>query len=110
MNIKGIGFVDSGQSQAQYSNRTFPLVCGEAGGSCIKSATFVDKNTLATTIFPQSQVKYASTGKSVNTDPIYIDATVLGNEFTENQVELFYYQDPQVVSLNVNESPANLQS
>ena len=29
-------------------------------------------------------------------DPVYLDATVIGEEFTENQVEVFYYEDPLV--------------
>jgi hypothetical protein len=41
-------------------------------------------------------------------DPIYLDATVIGEEFTENQVEVFYYADPTVSRSNIIESPANL--
>jgi hypothetical protein len=43
-------------------------------------------------------------------DPVYIDATVTGSSFTENQVELFYYEDPDVVGPNIVESPANYES
>lgn len=39
-----------------------------------------------------------------------IDATVISEDFTENDVEIFYYEDPEIVSLNINETPANLQS
>jgi hypothetical protein len=28
-------------------------------------------------------------------DPIFIDATVMGDEFTDNQVTLFYYEEPK---------------
>lgn len=48
--IKGLGFVDSGQCKASYDNRTDSLTCG--GSHCAKSATFIDKNTLNTTSFP----------------------------------------------------------
>lgn len=43
-------------------------------------------------------------------DPMYIDATVIGDEFTANQVEVFYYEDPLLTGTNIGESPANLQS
>jgi hypothetical protein len=43
-------------------------------------------------------------------DPIFIDATVIGDGFTDNQVEIFYYDDPRILSTNINESPANIQS
>lgn len=107
--IKGIGFVDSGQAKALYSNRSRAVVC--AGGSqCVKPATFKDKHTLITPTFPQSEVKYQGKDKSVLWDSLYIDATVIGDEFTENEVELFYYQDPILKSSNIVESPANVQS
>lgn len=48
--IKGLGFVDSGQCKAGYDNRTSSLTCN--GNTCSKEAKFVDKNTLNTTSFP----------------------------------------------------------
>jgi hypothetical protein len=105
--IKGIGFVDSGQCKAKYDNRTNQIYCGS--GECIKPATFVDKNTLNTTSFPQNELKYYS-GSGVNMDPMYIDALVWGDQFTKNQVELHYYDEPALRSANIAESPANLQS
>lgn len=105
--IKGLGFVDSGQCKAEYDNRTSSLTCG--GANCARSATFIDKNTLNTTTFPQSEVRYSS-GGNVGWDPMYIDALVWGDQFTQNQVEVFYYEDPSLISSNIAESPANLQS
>jgi hypothetical protein len=110
VDIIGIGFVNSEDSSGLFNNRTFPIVCSDAGANCTKSATFVDKKTLNIKTFPQADVKYKGSGTSVLWDPMYIDATVLGNEYTENQVELFYYENPSVISKNVHESPANLQS
>lgn len=43
-------------------------------------------------------------------DPMYIDATVIGDGFTDNQVEVFYYEDPAIIQTNINESPGNIQS
>jgi len=43
-------------------------------------------------------------------DPLYIDATVIGEEFTENEVELFYYEDPALTGANVAEAPSNIRS
>jgi hypothetical protein len=106
--IKGLGFVDSGQCKAFYDNRTSHLQCGGAS-DCQKPAIFVDKNTLNTTTFPQSEVRY-SAGGSVGWDPIYVDALVWGDQPTKNQVEVYYYEDPVLRSSNLDESPANLQS
>ena len=44
-------------------------------------------------------------------DPFVIDATVIkADEFTDSDVELFYYQDPVFSQSNIVESPANMQS
>lgn len=107
MQVKGLGFVDSGQCKVSYNNRSSHITC--SGGDCVKSATFVDKNTLNTTAFPQAEMRYSS-GGPVNWDPMYIDALVWGDQFTQNQVEVFYYEDPTLISSNIAESPANLQS
>lgn len=63
-----------------------------------------------TTSFPQSDIRYSGSGNDVKWDPMYIDALVWGDQFTQNQVEVFYYEDPQLKSANIAESPANLQS
>jgi hypothetical protein len=39
---------------------------------------------------------------------MYIDALVMGDQFTKNQVEIYYYEDPVLTATNINESPANL--
>jgi hypothetical protein len=79
--VKGIGFVDSGQCKVAYDNRSNSITCN--GNVCSKHATFIDKNTLNTTSFPQSDVRYYS-GSNVGYDPMYIDALVWGDQFTQN--------------------------
>lgn len=86
VDIEGIGFVDSGETKALYSNRSKPVVCGGAGTECTKAAKFVDKRTLRAPTYPQAELKYKGTGKSVGWDAISIDATVIGEEFTQNDV------------------------
>lgn len=87
--VEGLGFVDSGQAKVLYANKTAAIVC--SGSNCTKPAVFRDKRTLVAPTFAQSEVTYKSSGKSVLWDPMYIEATVLGDEFTDNQVEVFYY-------------------
>ena len=86
--IKGIGFVDSSESKALFSNATYPIYDGVSLANCTKPATFKDKHTLMTTTFKQENVKYrykddpsfSRSDKSVLWDPIYIDATVAMNK------------------------------
>jgi len=84
------------------------VVCGN--DDCVKSATFIDKNTLRTQTFARDDIKCADDSEIINWDPIYIDATVQGNEFTENEVELFYYADPIISDPLINEAPGNIQA
>jgi hypothetical protein len=37
----------------------------------------------------------------VKWDAMNIDATVIGEDYTENDVELWYYEDPELVSVNI---------
>lgn len=42
-----------------------------------------------------------------------IDASIYGtgvNDFTDNSVQVFYYEDPDYKELNTDESPANLET
>lgn len=44
---------------------------------------------------------------------MYIDAAVYGNtvnDFTDNNVMVWYYEEPDYKSLNADESPANAES
>ena len=92
MRIKGFGFVNSGETKALYNTSDSILQCN--GQDCIKDATFIDKNTLETTTFPQGAMNYKDTGDNILWDPITIDASVYENDFTENNVELYYYEEP----------------
>ena len=43
-------------------------------------------------------------------DPMTIEGSVYENDFTENNVEIFYYQDPDFKNLSRDESPANQEN
>jgi len=76
----------------------------------VKDATYIDKNTLETATFPQSVVTYRETNENILWDPINIDASVYGNDFTDNNVEIYYYQEPDYKELSSDESPANVEN
>ena len=61
--------------------------------SSVKSATFIDKETLASATYPQSSMNY-ETGDNILWDAIGVDASVYGYDFTDNGIEVWYYQDP----------------
>jgi hypothetical protein len=111
--IKGFGFVNSTTSKSlissSYSNT---LTC--QGHNCIKDAVYIDKNTLETTTFPQALVNYKETDLNVLWDPMNIDASIYGgsnvNDFTDNSVQVFYYEEPDYGQITADESPANIQT
>lgn len=39
-----------------------------------------------------------------------IEASVYENDFTENGVEVYYYEDPELIEKNIDESPANVEN
>lgn len=87
--IKGFGFVNSTNSKAIFSSSSSnsTLLC--QGNLCIRDATFIDKNTLETTSFPQAMVNYKENQQNVLWDAINLDASIYGsgvNDFTDNGV------------------------
>ena len=48
-------------------------------------------------------------GKPISWDPLYIEASVYNNDFTENRVPLYYYEEP-VYEHYSGETPSNIQT
>jgi hypothetical protein len=69
----------------------------------------LDKNTLETTTFPQAQVNYRESETNILWDAMYIDASVYENAFTENNVDIYYYEEPEYKDILTDESPANVE-
>lgn len=55
-------------------------------------------------------MNYKETQTNVLWDPIHLDASVYENDFTENNVEVYYYEEPDYKELINDESPANLEN
>lgn len=58
-------------------------------------------------------MNYKENDLNVLWDPINIDAAVYGNslnDFTDNNVEVYYYEEPDYKNLSTSESPANVES
>jgi len=54
--VKGFGFVNSGQTKSLFNSTKEQLNC--KGDKCIKGAEYIDKNTLLTKTFPQTEVNF----------------------------------------------------
>jgi hypothetical protein len=83
--IRGIGFVDSGELKGVYRNSTSDITC--SGGPCMKQATFVDSKHIVMDSFPQKDVLMKN-GTSVMWDPMEVEVSVYGDQFTSNKITL----------------------
>ena len=102
--VKGIGFVNSGETKVVFENSAFPLKCP---GDCRKNADYIDKNHITADTLPQQEVTFVSDGKSVMWDGFFIEASVYNNDFTDNRVALYYYEEPTYEVFS-GETPANI--
>ena len=69
-------------------------------------ADYVDKTTLETPTYPQQQVQF-NNGENIKLNGMTVEASVYGNAFTENNIEIWYYDDPVYGSLSEYGSPQN---
>lgn len=109
LTIKGFGFVDSGSSEivSKFGSKDFgELSCN--GQPCIARGKFIDKHTITTEALPQSTVKYTD-GTNIGTDPMTVEVSVYENNFTENDIEVYYIYEIDYKSVNRDSVPANMQ-
>ena len=90
--VKGIGFVDTGETKTKFKDKAGTCICN--GGKCIEPAEFKDKNHLVSGTPKQEDMKYPD-GKSIGWDAFYVEAAVHNEDFTDNRVPLYFYEEPK---------------
>lgn len=108
VSVKGLGFVNSGETKTKFHAYPKAIKCGE--GDCIKTAEFVDKNHIVSDTVPQGEMTYTSDGKPIAWDPFYVEASVYNEDFTDNRVALYYYEEPKLDAYEHGETPSNIQT
>lgn len=71
-------------------------------------ATYIDKTTLETGTFQQQLVFYKN-NQNIGFDGLTVEASVFGGVFTQNNIEVFYYDEPIYESLNQYGTPSNVE-
>ena len=104
--LKGLGFADSGETKVKYQDPGFELHC--PAGNCVKRAEFIDKRHIVADTFPQKDVAHFN-GQSVMWDPVYVEGSVYNDDFTDNRVAVYYYEEP-TYEVYSGETPANIQT
>ena len=103
VNVKGIGFVNSGETKTQFSS----IETLKCENDCKKPATFIDKNHIESATLPQSEMKIAATGQSIMWDAFFIEASVYSDQFTTNRIPVYYYEEATYEKFYA-ETPANI--
>jgi hypothetical protein len=109
LTVKGFGFVNTEEGvKAKLGSKDHGDVSCETGTPCVVPATFIDKNNIETYSQPQDKMNYQD-HNNIGSDGFTVDVSVYGNQFTENNIEVYYIFDPEFISINRNSVPNNLQ-
>lgn len=107
VHIKGFGFVNSSVTKALFNSSASSLQCQLQ--NCVKPAQFISSQELITPTYPQTIVNYLNSS-NVLWDPMNLDAAVYEDDFTDNNVQVWYYQEPDYQGLSPDSAPANLET
>ena len=110
LTVKGFGFVNTEEGvKSKYGSKDKGDFTCNTGSPCIHSAQFIDKNTISTISEPKDVMIYSTNHTGIENDPFTVEVSVYGNSFTENNIEVYYINDPDFISINRNSVPKNLQ-
>lgn len=96
IDIHGFGFANSGEFlKAQFGSADNRLRCDI--GNCIVQAEFVSDTLIRAKTFPQNLVNEAESGSNIGFKKFAVEASVYNNDFTNNNVPIFYYDEPEII-------------
>lgn len=107
--IQGYGFADSGDFlKVQYGNKETKLQCG--GKSCAVKAEFVSDELIKAVTFPMEKMYDLESGESIGFRKFPVEACVYNNDFTDNGISIFYYDEPEIIDdiLSYTNLPLNI--
>lgn len=97
LDIYGFGFANSGENlKAQFGDPLNRLRC--EGHSCIVQAEYVSSELIRAVTYPQRDVSEALNGESIGFKKFAVEASVYNNDFTVNNVTIFYYDEPEIIN------------
>jgi hypothetical protein len=106
--LSGFGFVDTGagETKSKFTVKG-PNDVSCVVSPCVGEATFKDKHTMTTKSVPQNILNYKN-GTNIGQDGFAVEAAVYNNEFTSNNIQVWYIYDPIFKSISRNSTPINL--
>eukprot|EP00824_Muranothrix_gubernata_P008912 TRINITY_DN2148_c0_g1_i1.p1 TRINITY_DN2148_c0_g1~~TRINITY_DN2148_c0_g1_i1.p1 ORF type:complete len:1639 (+),score=352.12 TRINITY_DN2148_c0_g1_i1:139-5055(+) len=105
--IYGHGFVNTTGTflNVKYDNKTRPIVCN--GKPCIKKARYISQYIVEAETFAMKDVVYEDTSEQVGTDEFCVEVSVYGNDYTENNITIFYFYVPEYGKISETILPSN---
>ncbi len=105
--ITGLGFADSGDNlKVRFGDTKNPLKCDYK--NCIVNAKFIDENTIEAITFPQNLINLQKTGDNIGFEKFSVEVSVYNDDFTNNNITIFYYDEPLVVEDVLTSTGLNL--
>ena len=94
--LYGFGFVNASSTELKtklsHINRG-GLQC--AGTGCVQGADYIDKSTIESGTYPQKEVMFRDIpGENIKYNGMVIEASVTGTAYTENNIEIWYFEQP----------------
>ena len=100
LKITGYGFADTGSSMKVMfgDSDKETLKCDK--GKCLSSKVeYVDSTVLNAISLPREDIMDKSTGKSIEYYKKFpVEVAIYNDDFTNNKVSVFYYEDPKIIS------------
>lgn len=98
--INGLGFANSGDNlKVRFGSEERPLGCyyNNEYQACIKKGIYIRDNLIEINTDPQEIVSYES-GKQIKFDKFAVEVSVYNDDFTSNNMTIFYYKEPDLGS------------
>ena len=99
--ITGYGFANTGKNMKALfgDSETQTLKCGEKGEKCIVHAEYKDSTELTTISKPRKDVVDKETNEPIDHYKHFpLEVAIYNDDFTNNKVTVFYYQDPKIIN------------
>jgi len=92
--IYGYGFVNTTGTylKTRFGFLDKKLSC--KNGPCTVMSTYIDKNHIEASTFPYDEIVYEESGLALGTDKYAVEVAVYGDHFTNNNVSIFYFNEP----------------
>ena len=97
--ITGYGFANTGNSmKVMFGDSDKETIkCGT--GKCLSSAEYIDSTILNTISKPRNEIIDKVTGKTIDYYKKFpVEVAIYNDDFTNNKVSVFYYEDPKIIN------------